>query len=103
MRAAPARSSARYRIAIASRALAASAGGYLLASACSVGIGLLLPGWGMLPVQAVIAANAVAFLAHATAVLWAFSCVSATRAWLGIAGPALLFAMTAAWLQRAHP
>lgn len=89
----------RYHGAIASRTVAAVAGGYLLACAISIGIGLMLLRCGMAPTAAVITANMLAFIAYATAALWAFACANAARAWIGIAVPTLLFAALAAWQQ----
>jgi hypothetical protein len=94
---------ARYHLGIASRAFAAGAGGYLLACACSVGMGLAFLAGGMTPVDALIVANGLAFIAYASAVLWAFSCANAARAWWGILGPALLLAALGVSLQGHHP
>lgn len=82
----------RYRWAVASRALAALAGGYALASATAAGVGLALARSGSSSVDAVLWASMLAFVVHAMAALWAFGCASARRAWLGIGIPAALLA-----------
>ena len=96
-------SRARYLCAIVSRAVAAAAGGYLLACAISVAIGLMLLRFGMTPTAALITANTLAFDAYATAALWAFACANATQAWMGIAVPTLLLAALATGLQLERP
>ena len=80
----------RYRLAVASRALAAIGGGYALACATAAGVGLALARSGSSGVDAVMWATMLAFIAHALAALWSFGCASAWRAWLGIAVPAAL-------------
>ncbi|MFC7208177.1 DUF3649 domain-containing protein [Comamonas endophytica] len=80
----------RYRWAIASRLLAAVAAGHALSSATAAGIGLLLARSGSTSVDAVLWASMLAFVAQALAALWAFGCVNARRAWLGICIPAAL-------------
>lgn len=84
---------ARYRWAVASRALAAVGGGYALAAACAAGGGRLLAQAGMPGVDAVLTATLAAFTVQALAALWAFGCASAWRAWLGIGIPAVLLAL----------
>lgn len=91
----------RYRWAVASRALAASAGGYALSSATAAGLGLLLARSGTSSVDAVLWATMLAFVVHAVAALWAFGCASALRAWLGIGIPAALLGGAALALRGA--
>ncbi|MCE4053712.1 DUF3649 domain-containing protein [Pseudomonas sp. Au-Pse12] len=83
---------ASYRLAVASRALAAVLGGYLLAALASVCLTLLLP----LPkADAVVSGMMASFLFYLLAVLWCFACRSAWRAWLGLLLPSLGLALLA--------
>jgi hypothetical protein len=70
-----------YRLAVASRVVAALAGGYLLASLANVAISLLLP---LARAEAVVSGMMLSFLVLLVAILWCFACRSATRAWLGL-------------------
>ena len=82
----------RYRLAITSRALAATAGGYALAALSSVAV-LALP---MSKPQAVLTGMLASFAVYAGAVIWVFAVRSALKAWAGliiVAVPLLL----AAW------
>jgi hypothetical protein len=82
-----------YRLAVASRVVAALAGGYLLASLANVAISLLLP---LARAEAVVSGMMLSFLVLLVAILWCFACRSATRAWLGLlAWGALLAALDA--------
>jgi hypothetical protein len=81
---------ARYRIGVASRAFAASIGGYALASAATALLSVLLP---MPRVEAVVTATLLSILIYAGAVIWVFAARSAARAWLGIAAPTTLLAL----------
>lgn len=91
----------RYRWAVASRALAATAGGYALASATAAGFGLILARSGTGGVDAVLWATMLSFVVHAIAALWAFGCANARRAWLGIGIPAVLLGALALALRGA--
>ena len=87
---------ARYRWAVASRALAAIVGGYALASACAAALAVVLP----LPrVDATLAATLSAFMVYACAVLWVFAAHSAGRAWAGLLIPGVALAGIA-WFFR---
>jgi len=88
---------ARYRLGVLSRCLAASLGGYALASAASVLLGSLLPG---APAQAAVAAMMLGLVIYAAAVIWVFACRSAAKAWLGIGGCALLLGLADLALYR---
>lgn len=92
---------ARYRWAVASRMLAATAGGYALASATAAGLGLALARSGGNSVDAVLWATMLGFIVHAVAALWAFGCANARRAWLGIGVPAVLLGALALGLRGA--
>ncbi|MFK3737471.1 iron transporter [Massilia sp. TN1-12] len=71
----------RYRAAVASRAVAAIGGGYLLATLCTRALALGLP---MAPVDNVIAATLTGLIVYAVAAMWAFAAASASRAWMGL-------------------
>jgi len=72
----------RYRGAVASRAVAAIGGGYVLTSIAIALIALALP----LPrADAVSIATLLSFVIYTCAILWVFATTSATRAWVGIA------------------
>lgn len=79
----------RYRLAVASRTLAAAAGGYALASAFAAAVALALAQRGA-RVEAVLGATMLAWVVYAIAIGWAFFARSAWQAWGGVLGPALL-------------
>lgn len=79
-----------YRLAVASRCLAALLGGYLLASMASVCITLLVP---MTPVDAALIGMMLSFVFYLLAFIWCFACRTATRAWLGVLLPSLALAL----------
>lgn len=79
-----------YRLAVASRCLAALLGGYLLASMASVCLSLWLP---LSRPEAVLSGMMSAFLFYLGAILWAFAARTAARAWLGILLPAAVLAV----------
>lgn len=78
---------------LASRALAAAVGGYLLASVLPVPFAAL---WPMARVDAALAAMAASFTVYTAAVMWAFAARSARVAWAGLA-TALAVSALAAW------
>ncbi|MGH6647908.1 DUF3649 domain-containing protein [Aquabacterium sp.] len=80
--------SARERWAVASRALAAILGGYIVAALSTGALAVSLP--GSRP-EATLTATMLSFAVYAGAVIWVFSARSAWRAWLGLALPALVF------------
>lgn len=85
---------AAYRLAVASRAVAAVFGGYALAALCTIFLSRVLP----LPVaDAVLAATMLSFIVYALAVIWVFATATAVRAWAGLAAGALPMA-AAVWL-----
>jgi hypothetical protein len=87
----------RYRLSVASRVVAALAGGYLLTSLTAALLALALP----LPrEEAVRTAALVSFLIYPAAVLWVFIASSARRAWLGLLVPALVMSLAVWWLRR---
>ncbi|AVS98505.1 DUF3649 domain-containing protein [Paracidovorax avenae] len=79
----------KYRLAIASRALAATAGGYALAAA-STAAGALALALAIPRVEAVLAATMFSWLVYAGAVAWVFYARTAWSAWAGVGVPALL-------------
>jgi Protein of unknown function (DUF3649) len=85
---------ARHRGAIVSRAIAAIAGGYVLAALCSTALALWLP---LARAEAVTTGALASFAVYAGAVMWAFAARTAGRAWAGIAGPCAVLGV-AVWL-----
>lgn len=88
--------SRRYRLAVASRALAAIFGGYGLAAAFCVCLALTLP---LDKSEAAIAGGVLGFIVYCAAVIWVFAARSALRAWAGVLLPALALAAVA-WLAK---
>jgi hypothetical protein len=76
-----------YRLAVASRAVAALFAGYLLASLASVCLAHWLP---LARAEAVVISMMLSFLVYLVAVIWCFACRSAWRAWLGMLIPCAL-------------
>lgn len=86
----------RYRLAVASRAVAAILGGYGLASAASACLAVWLP---MQRVDAVVTATMASFVVYTCGVIWVFATRNAWRAWAGILLPtAVLVGLF--WLSR---
>lgn len=81
-----------YRLAVASRSLAALLGGYLLASLASVCITLLTP---TAQVDAALTGMMLSFVVYLLAFIWCFACRSAWRAWLGVLLPSLVLGLIA--------
>ncbi|WP_263262663.1 DUF3649 domain-containing protein [Pseudomonas sp. RIT-PI-S] len=80
----------RYRLGVLSRCLAASLGGYALTSAASALLAGVLP---TAPAQAAVSAMMLGFVVYVLAVLWAFACRSALKAWMGIGLSTLALAL----------
>lgn len=91
-------SGVRYRLAVASRALAAIAGGYALAAGTNVALALSLKDNAPRE-EVVMLATMPSFLVWAGAVVWVFAARSAWRAWAGIAIPGLLVAAVIWWFR----
>jgi len=89
--------SLRYRLAVASRVLAATLGGYVLTAASTRLLSLV---WPAPPAQAVMWASMLSFAIWAVAVLWVFAARSAWRAWWSLTAAMALVAL-AEWLLRA--
>ncbi|HDS1817042.1 DUF3649 domain-containing protein [Pseudomonas putida] len=88
-----------YRLAVASRCLAAVLGGYLLASMASISIALLAP---MPRVDATLTGLLLSFVFYLLAFIWCFACRSAWRAWFGVLGPSLVLGVVsgfAHWMK----
>ena len=86
----------RYRAAVLSRTVAAFVGGYALSAAFAAALGLVCVRWGEVTrADAVTLSTMLSFVVFAMAVLWAFACGNAKRAWIGIAAPALVFGLLA--------
>ncbi|MBV4529940.1 DUF3649 domain-containing protein [Pseudomonas sp. SWRI107] len=75
-----------YRLAVASRCLAACGGGYVLAAQVSVSGALLLP---MAQVDAALTGMLLSFVFLLLAFIWCFACSNAWRAWAGVLLPSL--------------
>lgn len=83
---------------LASRAIAAIGGGYLLACGWAVALSMLWPvGADGGRSAGVVAGTASAFAVYVAVAIWAFAAPNALRAWLGILGPAAGLALLAAW------
>jgi uncharacterized membrane protein YjjP (DUF1212 family) len=85
-----------YRWGVASRAVAAIAGGYLLAALLAAVTALALPASRA---EATVTGTLLAFVAYPAAVMWVFAAINARRAWVGLAIPcaalaAALFVLT---------
>ncbi|MDO9420971.1 MAG: DUF3649 domain-containing protein [Herminiimonas sp.] len=86
----------RYRLGVASRAIAAIVGGYALAAASTAVLSLVLP----LPrVDAVMTATLLSFTVYTCAAIWVFAARDALRAWLGIGVPTVVMGL-GLWLLR---
>ncbi|PIF26932.1 hypothetical protein CLU88_1815 [Acidovorax sp. 56] len=93
----------RYRLTIASRTLAAAAGGYAVAAGFAAALSLALA-QAMPRVDAVLTATMLAWLAYAAAVAWVFYARTSWGAWLGTLAPAAVMgavAMAPRWLGAA--
>lgn len=84
----------RYRLAVASRTLAAAVGGYALAAAFTAAAAHALA-QAMPRVEAVLTATMLAWLVYAAGVAWVFFARSAWQAWCGMLLPALALGLAA--------
>ncbi|MFK7701175.1 DUF3649 domain-containing protein [Pseudomonas caspiana] len=78
-----------YRLAVASRIVAALLGGYLVAALTSVCISQWVP---MPRADAVVTGMMLSFVAYLLVVIWCFACRTAWRAWAGVLLPAAILA-----------
>lgn len=91
----------RYRLSVASRAVAAIAGGYGVAALSSVVLALCLPAiFGMARSEATMTGLLASFAVFAFAVMWVFAARTALRAWSGLAAAAAVLGLLA-WLMHA--
>ena len=89
----------QWRVAVASRVLAAALGGYLVAALFSVCLASWLP---FTRAESVVLATTVSFLGWLLVALWCFACRKAWQAWLGVFAAAAVFAALygiARWLS----
>ncbi|MBL8269245.1 DUF3649 domain-containing protein [Steroidobacter sp.] len=86
---------ASYRLAVASRALAAIVGGYALTALATFALARLLP---LARAEASMTATLLSFVIYACVVIWVFATRTAWRAWLGIVAPAAVLGALV-WLQ----
>ena len=87
---------ASYRWGVCSRTVAAFTGGYALSAAFAAALGLVCVRWlGMARADAVTLSTMLSFIVFSVAVLWAFACANARRAWVGIAVPAAVLGLLA--------
>jgi hypothetical protein len=90
-------STVRYRLGVASRALAAIGGGYALAAGSTIALALALRSQPR--EEAVMLATLPSYLIWAGAVIWVFAARTAGRAWLGLLVPGLALG-AAIWVLR---
>lgn len=88
----------RYRAAVASRAVAAIGGSYLLSAACAAVGARALVWLGVARADAALGMTLLAFILYAVAAMWAFGCASAWRAWYVICLPGAGLALLG-WLM----
>jgi len=80
----------RYRLGVASRAVAAIVGAYAMAAASTAVLSLAL----LMPrVDAVMTATLLSFTVYTCAVIWVFAARDALRAWLGIGVPTVVMGL----------
>ncbi|MDO8304206.1 DUF3649 domain-containing protein [Herminiimonas sp.] len=80
----------RYRLGVASRAVAAIVGAYAMAAASTAVLSLALP---MPRVDAVMTATLLSFIVYTCAVIWVFAARDALHAWLGIGVPTVVMGL----------
>ncbi len=91
----------RHRLGVASRAVAAIAGGYVVAALSSVVLAICLPAvFGMARSEATMTGLLASFAVFALAVMWVFAARTARRAWLGLVAAAAVLGLLA-WLMHA--
>jgi apolipoprotein N-acyltransferase len=88
----------RYRRGVASRAIAAILGGYVLAALSTALLALALP---MPRVDAVMTATLLSFTVYTCAAIWVFAARDALRAWLGVGVPVLVMGLGLSLLRSA--
>lgn len=78
---------AGYRLAVASRAVAAIVGGYALTALAITALAIFLP---LSRAEASMTATLLSFLIYGCVVIWVFATRTAWRAWAGIIGPGVV-------------
>jgi hypothetical protein len=78
---------ASYRLAVASRAVAAIVGGYALTALATFALAIFLP---LTRAEASMTATLLSFVIYTCAVIWVFATRTAWRAWAGIVAPAVV-------------
>nr|WP_184532598.1 DUF3649 domain-containing protein [Variovorax sp. Sphag1AA] len=73
-----------YRLAVASRAIAAIAGGYALSALTAAALALWLP---LSRIEAALTGTLLSFVVYVCAVMWVFAARNAWHAWFGISVP----------------
>lgn len=84
----------RYRLGVASRAVAAIGGGYALGGLVSASLALFLPTSRL---EAALVGTLASFVVYALAVMWVFAARTALRAWLGLLIPCAVMGAVLAW------
>jgi hypothetical protein len=77
----------KYRLGVASRAVAAIGGGYAVAALSTALLASLLP---MAPADAVMTATMLSFTVYTCAAIWVFAARTAWHAWIGLVMPGAL-------------
>jgi hypothetical protein len=80
----------KYRLGVASRAVAAIGGGYALSALVATVSAIYFPGTRA---EAAIFGMLISFVIYTVAVMWVFAVRSALRAWLGLLLPAIPLAL----------
>jgi hypothetical protein len=80
----------KYRLSVASRAIAAIGGGYAVAALSTALLASLLP---MTRSDAVITATLLSFTVYTCAAIWVFAARSVWHAWLGLVAPGVLLGL----------
>ena len=86
----PGKAPVRYRLAVAARILAATAGGYGVSALAATALALWLPATRL---EAALTGTLASFIVWVVAVLWVFAADTAARAWLGLGMLALPIAV----------
>jgi hypothetical protein len=85
---------AAYRWSVASRFIAAAAGGYAVVSLLQLALTAVLPVEGY---KALLFSHQTGYLYYTGIIIWCFAARSAQRAWLGLALVALPLLLVDAW------
>ena len=93
---------AAYRWSVASRAIAAAAGGYAVVTLLHLATTVVLPGADY---KTLLFTSQTGYLYYTGIIIWCFAVRTATRAWVGLAAVALPLLAIDVWylLQRGTP